>query len=131
MIQERCGTSDKSGDGIRTIKFHRKYLLHNPYFSRPGGTKKMQVVLSGRGNVVVVLIREISISQAYLISLWPLCFILLGLAQCSISFLGWQSSFIYVYLTLLHFYAHIVGLLDWKVDCKPSREAVSSRISHY
>lgn len=91
----------------------------------------MQVMLSGRGNVVVVLIREISISQAYLISLWPLCFILLGLAQCSISFLGWQSSFIYVYLTLLHFYAHIVGLLDWKVDYKPSREAVSSRISHY
>lgn len=38
----------------------------------------MQVVLSERGNVVVVLIRKIFISQAYLISLWGLCFILLG-----------------------------------------------------
>lgn len=78
MIQERGATSNESDDGIRTIKFHRIDLLHIPDFSKTGGAKKMQVVLSGRGNVVVVLIREISVSQAYLISLWPLCFTLLG-----------------------------------------------------
>lgn len=96
MIQETGSTSDESDDGIRTIKFHRKDFFHSPDFSKPGGTKKMQVVLSGRGNVVVVLIRKISISQAYLISLRPPCFILLGPAQCFISFLGRALSFMVI-----------------------------------
>lgn len=96
MIQETDGTSDEFDDGIKTVKFHIKYLLHIPDFSKPGGTKKMQVVLSERGNVVVVLIREISVSQAYLISLWPLCFILLSPVQCFISFLGRALSFMVI-----------------------------------
>lgn len=69
MIQETGATSDESDDGIRTITFHRKDLLHSPDFSKFGGTKKMQVVLSGRGNVVAVFIRKISISQAFNFSL--------------------------------------------------------------
>lgn len=96
MIQATGAISDESDDGIRTVKFHRKDLLHIPDFSKPGETKRRQVVLTGRGNVVEVLIRKISITQAYLISLWPLCFILLGPAQCFISFLGRAVSFMVI-----------------------------------
>lgn len=101
MIQETGATSDESDDGIRTIKFHRKNLLHIPDFFKPRGTKKTQVVLSGRGNVVAVLIRKIPISQAYLICLWPPCFILLGPAQCFISFLGRALSFMLIWLCFI------------------------------
>lgn len=72
-------------------------------------------MLSGKGNDIEVLIRKIPTSQAYLISLFPLCFVLLR--SCTALYQSpWQSSLICGYQTLLHFYAHIIGLLDWTVD---------------
>lgn len=117
--------------GLVSLTFTEEYLAHSPVdLARPGRTKKMQAVLSGRGNDVEVLIRKIPTSQAYFISLFPLCFVLLR--PCTVLYQSpWQSSLICGYLTLLHFYAHIIGLLDWTVDYKPSRETVSSRTSHY
>jgi len=57
--------------GLVPLTFSEECFAHSPVdFARPGGTKKRQAVLSGRGNDVEVLIRKIPTSQTYLISLF-------------------------------------------------------------
>lgn len=63
---------------LAPLTFTEEYLTCSPVdLARPGGPKKRQEVLLGRGNDVEILIRKSPTSQAYLISLFHLCFILL------------------------------------------------------